>query len=306
MIEFEGDAAVIDSPRRDALLSFLLDSGISRISTLLVSHADMDHISGILVLLQDERWSIDSVFVNPEQCRATEVWDSFKIALRAAQEQGTVVHVALNTEDPGVIGLGEVQIEILSPEPVSVLAGPGGRVGSRRYTANGLSAVCRILYGGEPRALLPGDLDSEGLSELVKSGKQAESAIVVFPHHGGLPGGDPHSFVNTLLDLTSPSALVYSIGSRFANPRSEIIDAVLESGLNVYIACTGLSVRCHPPESDDPNRPESCAGTVTVDLESGEWRYPRQDEHQLFISGAVRSPMCRVKPSHLAHIKRTR
>ena len=44
LISSKDEYAIVDSPRRDPLLSLLKDRGITRIGAVVVSHADADHL----------------------------------------------------------------------------------------------------------------------------------------------------------------------------------------------------------------------------------------------------------------------
>ncbi|RKZ63434.1 MAG: MBL fold protein, partial [Candidatus Parabeggiatoa sp. nov. 3] len=55
---------VIDAGPKTKLLEFLLDHNIHEIDVLLLSHADKDHIAGVIGLLASEEIRLKRVYLN--------------------------------------------------------------------------------------------------------------------------------------------------------------------------------------------------------------------------------------------------
>src|SRR3546814_3209881 len=100
--------------------------------------------------------------------------------------------------------------------------------------------------------LLAGDMDDSSLDQALAAGVDLSANVLVFRHHGGLPGGsDPAAFAMTLLDAVKPRSVIFSNGKgRHDNPRPEIIAPLREWGCT--IACTQLSERCQAADVDNP------------------------------------------------------
>jgi competence protein ComEC len=160
-------------------------------------------------------------------------------------------------------------------------------------------------------------MDEVGLDEAIEAEAGLKADILVFPHHGGLPGAaDAEEFTEKLLNAVRPNTVVFSNGrGRHDNPRPAIVDAVRNRGCTV--ACTQLSERCQskPVDARDYLEPlrasgrkmgASCAGSMTLELQP---RGHRPSEfaarHQSFISERVASPMCRYAGKSLASDDRT-
>lgn len=63
----DGNAvAVVDSPIGSLLLDTLTDMGVSTVSAAIISHADRDHLSGILSLLTNDNFQVERIYVNPD------------------------------------------------------------------------------------------------------------------------------------------------------------------------------------------------------------------------------------------------
>ena len=79
--------SVIDGGRGDTLLRFLAAQGITRVDTVLVSHADADHFGGISLLLSNTDLQVGRVLVNPD-VRETELWRDFVSVMIDAKRRG--------------------------------------------------------------------------------------------------------------------------------------------------------------------------------------------------------------------------
>ena len=309
LVRDSGEAAVIDAPTGSLLLDTLDDLGIETVHSAFISHADKDHIAGILSLLTSDRIKVEQIFVNPDAQKRSRIWKDFLAAVSVAHRKGEcVVRTSVSSTEPGRIEIGSVSIAVVAPSPTLALTGVGGQTrDGRTVTSNSLSAVLRISERDAPGALLAGDLDEIGLDDAIAHGLDLSASVLVFPHHGGLPGGDATEFAKKLFQQVRPQSVIFSNGrSRHDNPREEIVAATLGAGCSV--ACTQLSERCSPGpiEGDRPDLEQlrasgriagrSCAGSMTIILEGGA-RRPQEaaDRHAHFIGADVATPMCRLQ-----------
>lgn len=194
------------------------------------------------------------------------------------------------------------------------LAGPRARDPRfGKVTSNTMAAVVRVLLDGAKAVLLASDIDGTRLRDLLRHGRELSAEVLVFPHHGGLPGSaEPVSFARALTAAVEPRLVVFSMGTsgRTANPRKGIIQGVREAAPDAYIACTQLSVHCQeagsPPTSDDHlseamarGRSENrcCAGSIVVTRTGSGFRYtPPLPQHARFLDSLF-DPMCRASLS---------
>ncbi len=304
--------AVIDCPTGELLLHTLADLKISNIAVAIISHADKDHIAGIISLLTDDEFQVERVYVNPDGRRMTETWRDFRAALQVAERKGTCkVMTSLSTTTPGTITLDEITITVVSPSAVLALTAVGGEtLNGRAVTANTLSGALRIdTSGAGSGVLLAGDMDEIGLDDAIAAGADLSANVLVFPHHGGRPGSaDPIVFASKLLDAVKPQSVIFSNGrGRHDNPRPEIVGSACDRGC--AIACTQLSERCQATAVDATGHLEAvrahgrragacCAGSVILTLGPAAVRDPGAEErHQSFITREVATPMCRMTRS---------
>ena len=271
---------IIDGGQGETLSTFLLDRGICQIDTIIVTHADADHIGGISLLLSNDKFQVGRVFVNPD-IRKTRLWDDFVSVMMSATQRGTKINLELTNVNPGQLSLDGVRLEVLAPaQDLAVRTADGLAPSGRRLTANAMSAVVRVWAGDTPRLLIAGDIDQIGLDNLLENNTDITSDVLLFPHHGGLPrGSSPEDFVESLVGAVSARLVVFSIGrGRYGTPRPEIVSAVLRSTQATHIACTQLSEHCaaelpdsasdlHDVFSKGAATAACCAGTIEISLE---------------------------------------
>ena len=67
---------VIDCCPDTTLLEFLREERIGHIDVVLISHADKDHIRGLITLVASEACSIGRVRLNSDALKDTDLWRS--------------------------------------------------------------------------------------------------------------------------------------------------------------------------------------------------------------------------------------
>jgi beta-lactamase superfamily II metal-dependent hydrolase len=310
VLECGGGVTVIDAGPGSSLLEFLVREGISSVDTVLISHADEDHIAGLVALLASGEISISNVRLNGDSQKESAIWDDLLFELSARDSLGELNFyplLASGSEDGFVQGDGK--IEVVGPGKYLVASGVGSRDREgRRIGTNSISSVLKVIFRGRAVALLPGDVDEVGLADLVSRRASAEAEILVFPHHGGKSGGgDLSKFAKEIARLVRPKVVIFSIGrGKHGTPRPEIIESLREEVPGVWIACTQLSDHCAanlPNEvpthlasvfSRGREQRKCCAGTLTIALESGSRSIlPLHSLHQEFITISAPTALCR-------------
>lgn len=174
---------------------YLLQKGISLIDTLVISHADNDHIGGAESVLQ--RFPVDHVYTSapaqladyhPVSCGADQVWN-----------------------------WDGVEFRMLAPMQSS-------------QKENDNSCVLRIAGGGGS-ALLTGDIETTGESLLVdRYGPDLRSDLLVAPHHGSKT-----SSTRRFLEVVKPGFILIPVGylNRFGFPNPKVLERYAEFGSHV-------------------------------------------------------------------------
>jgi len=303
------DVVVFDVGLGSGLLEFLCDQDIRRIRTVVLSHADADHIGATSQLLASKIVQVERVVVNSDALKGSATWDDLLWELNQAHRCGKVQFcVGMVAGDREEYADGSLSAQVLAPS--RYLAGKGAgntdRQG-RRIVSNSISAVVRLCRGDQPLVILPGDLDSIGLDGLLDAESCLDTPVLVFPHHGARPGGEKTaSFVRRLCDAVRPDTVVFSIGrGHHATPNPDIVAAVRRTLPSVRIICTQLSEHC--ASSLPAVSPEylgrafalgredrrCCGGTVIIDLGDPASVLPGPEDHGAFVAAWAKSALCR-------------
>lgn len=283
LVKSDTAMTIIDAAQGNDLLDILTNQDITRVHDLIISHADSDHIGGAISLLMNEDIVVERIHINTDPIKDTQKWKSLAIAIHDARTaQGTKLVVAI-TRDSDDLEYDDYKLEVLAPDPVACMSGPGtkGLIDEATLNANSLSVVLKLVHQDESIALIPGDMDGASLNYLKKEGQCLKSKVLVFPHHGGHPGsGDPKAFAKELSELCNPDLILFSNSrSKHDNPIPDVIAGIKASECNAYLACTQVSKSCCEDEtqlsdlhlckqfpSKGKKKKHSCAGSVTISL----------------------------------------
>ena len=306
VIEHAGHVSIIDGGRTGTLTNFLVQRGITKIETIVVSHADADHFSGILRLLRNSKVEVERVYVNPDR-RGSAVWRDFRSEMASFRANGVDIWLELTDIHPGSWIQGRTRFEVLAPLQEDAAGTVGGfNTEGQELNANRMSAVVRVWVDDCPKVLFTGDIDEVGFNRLLGNNDDLSAEVLVFPHHGGLPGNaDPRAFAERIMTAVDPDLVVFSIGRGQNNtPRPEIVSAVLRSSPGARVACTQLSEHCADDESIIPivlhdavsqgrGRSACCAGTMEILLEGPLDYLPDRNAHDAFIDQSAPTALCR-------------
>ncbi|MBI3920224.1 MAG: MBL fold metallo-hydrolase [Armatimonadetes bacterium] len=313
VISTDDGTVVIDTGPGSALLEYLAESGVEVIHTVVLSHADQDHVGAMAQLLASRRFRIGRVVLNTDSEKDTVIWEGLLVSLQEAANAGDIeFEVGISASNASKLDLAAVKMDVVSPTPYLAARGPGSKdQRGRSITTNTVSAVILIKCEGRPIALLGGDLDDIGLSHLLETGADIRAPILVFPHHGGKGGratsARAEDFARRLCDAVLPSTVIFSIGrGRYATPNPQIVNGVLEECPDCWIACTQLSESCadqlpnsHPTHighafSRGREHGKCCAGTFVISLQDPSIIQPSRQDHSSFVDSCAPTALCRV------------
>jgi competence protein ComEC len=311
VVSTRAGTVVVDAGSGAALHEFLRNAGIRKIDTLALSHADQDHIGAVVGLLASSAVVVDNVFLNTDSQKQSDVWKDLLYELQASKAKGRIVQFAptLAQGAPATLTPCGVRVEICAPCPYLAGLGPGSTTRERRtITSNTVSAVIRISTAKGPMVVLMGDIDDLGLKYLRQFSGEISAPLVVFPHHGGLPGGSasPSKFTRAVVSLTDPSVVVFSIGrDHFQNPVPEIARTIRRLRPKCRIVCTQMSTHCSASVHLTPSSAHlssafaagrhagiSCGGTIVIDIADPSRIFPDARRHRIFIKRHAATPLC--------------
>jgi len=204
------DAGQFGAPSSGArsIAGFLWSRGITHLDAVVLSHADTDHYNALPELL--ERFSVGAIYVSPA------MWQRRSPALEALREAIAESGVPLREirASDRLAGGEYCVIEVLHPIRGSV---------SGRDNAN--SIVLDMQYLGH-RILLPGDLESPGLEDVLAE-EPTHRDVLLVPHHGSRQSNPPG-----LIAWCTPQWVIISGGGTAAGGRGETapIEAAYRAG----------------------------------------------------------------------------
>lgn len=300
---------VIDAGPGTTLLDFLEKEGIKQVAVVLISHADEDHVKGLVSLLESQTVALHTIRINSDALKASPTWNDLTFLLDEANKAGKLrFDVGLTTNQTGEFDTTAIKIEILAPSPGLAAKGPGSKDHKgRKLTTNSNSAVVRLLRDGKPLLLLPGDIDEIGLANLLESTSDISAEIAVFPHHGGGSAStDLSTFATSFCNAGKPEKLIFSIGrGKYDTPSPEIVAAVRSMAPKIRILCTQLSKHCASQlPGPDPIHLSGkvskgrefrrcCAGTISLTLAGKEASiFPPLEAHVAFIARSAPTALC--------------
>ncbi len=305
----EDYVVVIDAGPKNGLLSFLVEQNIHRIDVLLLSHADADHIGGLIGILSSGQFEVGEIRINSDSLKNSRTWGSLIYQLDQLSRQGKVDFAPSLTPNDSNRYIGpNTRIQILAPSTYLATMGAGGRDRlGRILETNSISAVIRVIAYEYPLAVFAGDIDNVGLENLIDADVDATAPVLVFPHHGGRMGrsADINDFVSKLCSAIRPTQVIFSIGRDRTHIQPEVIDAVRRSIAGVWIACTQLARQCaanlpnnvpthlNSVFSTGKEHHRCCTGTIVIGISQPNIISPVRATHEQFIGKSAPKALCR-------------
>ena len=263
----QGDAAFVVTPNdskilidgglKNRALGFLiwkyrLDRPNTRVTLdyLILSHADADHVQGLIPILNHPRIEVKNILHNgigiyksgldtplgnisddrlttlhstTADLDGATLHDDFKKWIDAVKDSGAEYH-AVDTRT-GILNIGDpdIKVEILGPRRDS--NGTSLKwLGDKSHTINGHSLVFRMTYD-YVRTFFSGDLNTKGSKNLLTAPNAAlgfNAHIFKAPHHGS------HDFHPPMFEAINPMITVVSSGDNpdHGHPRANFLGAI--------------------------------------------------------------------------------
>jgi len=220
----EGDSALIQSSdgynilidggkvsEGPTVLAYLRDHGVVTLNAIIASHADSDHIGGLIEVLKAPDITIDSVIYNGYP-GDTQTWTNF---VTAVISDGLTLTSA---QFPGELHWGATTAYILNP--------PSGLVNP---DSNDVSLVLLIDHD-QIDSLFTGDINSTVESQIIARKTPVSADILKVAHHGS-----NYSTSSEFLNEVKPQDSVISVGPNpYGHPGSETLARLLASGTRIW------------------------------------------------------------------------
>ncbi len=210
LILYEGESILIDGGGRTAssyVVSYLERRGVERLSLIVATHYDSDHINGLIGALRV--YGAPEV-LGPDYAEETKTYNSF---VSAVEDTGALwTHPEAGWEK----SFGNLHIRVLS-------------IGKPSYDDNDQSLMLMIEYGGV-RMLVGGDATLQREEQLLESGQSVDCDIYYVSHHGS-----NSSSGKQFLQAMSPDIAVVSVGENgYGHPHPACIERLGDVGATIY------------------------------------------------------------------------
>ena len=205
---FEPDTTTIGE---SVVSEFLWEKGYSRIDYILATHADADHLQGLIDVAKNFR--VRAAFFGRMPAAGEDFAELNKILQKRKVEIFTL-------KRGDVLTFGKASVEVLYPEPDDSL---------RSVSDNNHSIVLRLVFGAK-KFLLTGDIEKETERILVQDPRFLLADVVKVAHHGSRT-----SSILPFVEATKADYAIISVGrtSRFGHPHREVTQRWQAAGARV-------------------------------------------------------------------------
>lgn len=193
------------------LLGYIRQHNVDDIEVVLATHADSDHIGGLITVIQANDIPVESVYYNG-YAGDTLVWTEFS---EAVVSEGLVL---IPTQFPQTFIWGGLNVQVLNPLP--------GMVNPEQNEA---SIVVLISYA-HISVLLPADIDTGIEALLPMRTPNLEVDILKVAHHGS-----KSSTSQSFLEQVQPKEVIISVGSNpYGHPSPQVLSRLVNYGARIW------------------------------------------------------------------------
>ncbi len=192
----------------------LLSKKILTIDTIILSHANSDHLNGLIYIA--ENFNVKRLWSNGEASDTISYKDLIRIV-----EKNSIIHDEYQhylKRD-----LQNISFEILYPNRNFK------NLKDRWRDSNNNSLVVKVTHG-KISVLFPGDIEHQAETELAQLAESIKSQILIVPHHGSKTSSS-----GIFINRVKPELAIISSGfrNRFGFPDKKVIKRYLDSKCKV-------------------------------------------------------------------------
>lgn len=214
-----GSTMLIDGGQKDSgSLVYLKAHGINRINIMVATHADADHIGGLVDVLN--ALPVDEVATSG-YAGNTRTYEQLLDGIAKAKAKYTEVHLG----------------DKLTMDGMSFLV-PNPGVDDKVKDANDSSVVLRVAYG-PTSFIFTGDAEKTAESRMIASGLPLQSTILKVSHHGSSTSSS-----TAFLQAVQPKVAIYGAGlnNKYGHPNKITITNLTKIGAKIYGTLTSGTV----------------------------------------------------------------
>lgn len=175
-------------PGKQIIAPFLFSKGIQKIDTIVITHADSDHYSGVAHVLR--HFNVSTLWINQTNVHSAG-WDDM---LETAREYGVEVQKPQDGE------------KIIHNDQASLQVLVSGKALQSPQKRNDGSMVLKYRHENFS-ALFPGDISASREKELIQAGLDLPSTVLLAAHHGSATSSS-----SQFIQAVTPDIIISSSG----------------------------------------------------------------------------------------------
>lgn len=206
-----GKIMLIDAGNNDdeqRMVNYLKEQGVTKVDILVGTHPDADHVGGLDAVV--DAFEIGSIYM-PKVTSNTKTFESLLTSISNKNLKVTTAKAGLS------LNLDE-QLTVNILAPISTYA-----------DANEMSVVIKLTFGSNS-FLFTGDADVKSEHDLLASGTDLKSDVLLVGHHGS-----NSSTSKSFLDAVNPQYAVIQVGkNNYGHPTNETLQKLSNKGIKIY------------------------------------------------------------------------
>lgn len=224
----DGRQLLIDGgydPNGRFVVPYLAAQGVRRLDAVVVTHADPDHFTGLLTVL--ERLDVGELWTAPPPFAAPFA-GQYLLLLDRARAKGIPIRELTASDIPSTFG--QTRVEVLNPPPQHRTLG----------NANDGSLALRLSWGTR-RFLVLGDIEMSAEQRILAAGLDLSADLAQVGHHGSATSSS-EPFVRR---VGAKNALIpVGFQNHYHHPRAIVVKTWKNTGATVWRTDIDGAVRC--------------------------------------------------------------
>jgi beta-lactamase superfamily II metal-dependent hydrolase len=195
----------------DYLIDYMKEAGVDDLEMVVATHADRDHIGGLIGVIESNEIPVESVYYNGYP-GTTQTWIEFTDAVNTAGLS------LIEANYPDTFTWGGINVQVLNP--VEGLIDPD---------QNKASVVLHIDYANSS-VFLPADIDTSIENQLSTRAATLAADILKIAHHGS-----KNSTSEAFLSAVMPQEAIISVGPNgYGHPAIETISRLDANDVGIW------------------------------------------------------------------------
>lgn len=192
---------------RQTVAPFLRALGVSRIDFAVASHADADHIGGLVYLV--ENFTIGR-FLQGQDASDSALFAELQKTIRDHRVPSRPIRAG-----DAIEGLGPVEVTVLNPTPDE---------------DNNDASVVLLVDFNEIEMLLTGDIETPAERRIIEGGRARDIEVLKVAHHGSRTSSS-----EAFLDAFTPEVALISAGrgNSYGHPSADVISRLNAHGITI-------------------------------------------------------------------------